>query len=245
MEPAVATSQGAGAHRGHAWVPFELPRLGGRADPHAACGHGGGACARGQEQGRGRLRTQRSLREPTTACWRRAGARREWWSRRAPTRRSSPPSSCASRRSTAPPPTPGIGPAPPTGRVAEPRRRWRPGWCRWRTPPTPAGRSGYRPDAAASSASSRRAASSRSGRSSARWWAGSTATTRSPGPCATPPPCSTPRRGRRSARRYRTQGPAAPSSRRSTSPPARFESSVYGIYAAMQRIAATRRESKT
>ena len=54
---------GAVYRRGHAQVPVELPRLGGRADPYAACGDGGGACACGQEQSRGHLRAQRSLRE--------------------------------------------------------------------------------------------------------------------------------------------------------------------------------------
>ena len=53
-----------GAHR---WNPVELPRLCGGADPHAACGHGGGACACGQEQGRGRLRPERSVREAARA----------------------------------------------------------------------------------------------------------------------------------------------------------------------------------
>ena len=40
-----------------------LPRPRRRADPHVARGHGGGARACGQEQGRGRLRAERSLRE--------------------------------------------------------------------------------------------------------------------------------------------------------------------------------------
>ena len=38
-----------GPLRGRARVPVELSRPCGRADPDAACGHGGGACACGQE----------------------------------------------------------------------------------------------------------------------------------------------------------------------------------------------------
>ena len=90
----------------------------------------------------------------------------------------------ASPNSTAPPAIPGTMPARRAGRAAAPPPRWRPAWCRWRTPPIPAGRSACRPRAAASSASSRRAASSPPARRSDPWSAGSTATTRSPGRCA-------------------------------------------------------------
>ena len=48
---------------GDARVSVQLSGLGSRADQRAARGHGGGACAHDQEQGRGRLRAQRSLRE--------------------------------------------------------------------------------------------------------------------------------------------------------------------------------------
>ena len=158
---------------------------------------------------------------PSTACWSRAGARRGWSSPDAPTRRNSPPNSCASRSSTARPAIPGTGHVLRAGRAAAPRPRWHRGSSRWRTPRIPAGRSGCRPAAAESSDSSLRAASSPSGPSSARWWAGSTATTRSPRRCAIRPPCSMPPPDRKSANRLPTSSRPARSSARSTNPSVR------------------------
>src|SRR6185436_6050835 len=60
--------------------------------------------------------------------------------------------------------TPELGLASTT----EPRRRWRRGWCRWRTPPTVAARSASRPRPAGSSGSSRRGRATRSGPTRAR-----------------------------------------------------------------------------
>ena len=48
-------------------LPVELPRLCGRADAHAARGNGGGTRAYDQEQGRGRVRSQRPVREAPRA----------------------------------------------------------------------------------------------------------------------------------------------------------------------------------
>ena len=69
--------------------------------------------------------------------------------------------------------------------------------------------------------SSLRAASSPSDRSTARWWAGSTATTRSRGRCATAPRCSTPPPARRSALRHPGPRPPARSWTLSISPSVR------------------------
>ncbi len=44
------------------------------------------------------------------------------------------------------------------GHRADRRRRWRPGWCRWRRAPISVGRSAFRPAPAGSSATSRRMA---------------------------------------------------------------------------------------